>query len=177
MSLKERYQELDQPVRLKLAGGIIAALVLTLLYSDFNDRIKKLDRKRAAREAELAEMLVLGSRYQSVSSDAQRLGNRLAAVAADDSLLQLVESTGIKGKNSQFKTLKGEERPGGVEDAAEVRIEGLSVNELVNLLHKLEKGAKPVTVKKAAIKSRFDDPSRVDAVLTMALLKPRSAEK
>jgi general secretion pathway protein M len=98
-------------------------------------------------------------------------------VAADDTVTKLVEEIGIKGKNSQIKPLKGEERPGFVEDAAEVRIEGLSVNEAVNLLHRLEKGAKPVVIKKANLKTRYDDPAKLDISLTLALLKPLPQDK
>lgn len=177
MNLRELYDNMEQPLRMKLAGGVIAVLVLALLYSALNDRIAKLSKRRVAREAAVAEMLLLSHRYQSASSDAERLSNRMAAVRPDDSLAKLVEETGIKGKNLQIKPTKGEERPGGVEDAAEVRIEGLSANEVVNLLHKLEKGFKPVVIKKANLKSRYDDPSRIDVTLSMALLKPLMSEK
>ena len=177
MSMREWYQETDQSLRMKIACAIIATLVLALLYCALNDRITKLSKRRVAREAVIAEMLVLSNRYQSANSDSQRLNNRLAAVRPDDSLTRLVDEIGIKGKSSQIKPLKGEERQGGVEDAAEVRIEGLSANEVVNLLHKLEKGAKPVVIRKANLKSRYDDPSKIDVTLTMALLKPLPAEK
>jgi general secretion pathway protein M len=47
----------------------------------------------------------------------------------------------------------------------------VTANEAVNLLHRLEKGSKPVVINKALIKSRFDDPSKLDLTLTIALLK------
>ncbi len=177
MSLMERYNEMDQSLKTVLAGAIIAILVLALLYSALNDRISKLAKKRVAREATVVEMLQLNQRFQSAASDSQRLNNRLAAVRPDDSLVKLLEETGIKGKNSQIKPLKGEERQGSIEDAAEVRIEGLSANEVVNLLHKLEKGSKPIVIRKANMKTRYDDPARIDVTLTMALLKPLPVEK
>jgi general secretion pathway protein M len=173
----ERYQEMDQSLRKALACGVIAALVLALLYSALNDRIRRLAKKRVAREAAVTEMLLLSSQYRNANNDSQRLNNRLAAVKPDDSLVKLIEETGIKGKNRQIKPTKGEERQGSLEDAAEVRIESLSANEVVNLLHKLEKGDKPVVIKKANLKTRYDDPAKLDITLTMALLKPLSAEK
>jgi len=68
--------------------------------------------------------------------------------------------------------LKGEERSGVIEDAADVRIEGLTANEMVNLIYRLEKGSRPMTVKKANLRVRFDDPARFDLAMTIALLKP-----
>jgi len=54
-------------------------------------------------------------------------------------------------------------------------IEGLSANEAVNLVYRLERGARPVTVKKALIRQRFDDPAKLDLSLTIALIKPAPA--
>ena len=82
-----------------------------------------------------------------------------------------MEESGIKGKSTRITPVKGEERAGFMEDAAEVKIEGLSANEAVNLLHRLEKGPRPVIVKKALLRTRFDDPARLDLTLTVALLR------
>ena len=73
--------------------------------------------------------------------------------------------------------VKGEERSGLQEEAADVRIEGLNANEAVNLLYRLEKGSRPVTVRKAALKVRFDDPARLDLSMTIALLKPAPGQQ
>jgi len=53
-----------------------------------------------------------------------------------------------------------------------VKLDGLTLNEAVNLLYRLEKGSRPVLVKKANLKTRFDDPALLDLTLTIALLKP-----
>lgn len=177
MNLRDRFTEMESATRLKIGGGIAALLFLAILYSALHDQIDKLERKRSSREAALAEMMILKQRYREASSGAQKLANRLSAVTPDDSPAKLLEEIGIKGKNSQIKPLKGEERPGYLEDAAEIRIEGLSANEAVNLLYRLEKGAKPVLVKKANLKTRYDDPAKLDLNLNIALLKPAPQEK
>jgi general secretion pathway protein M len=59
-----------------------------------------------------------------------------------------------------------------MEDAADVKIDGLTANEAINLIYRLEKGNRPLLLKKANLRVRFDDPSRLDLVLTIALLKP-----
>jgi general secretion pathway protein M len=53
-----------------------------------------------------------------------------------------------------------------------VRIEGLTANEAINLIYRLEKGSRPMVVKKANLRVRFDDPSRFDLSMIVALLKP-----
>ena len=120
-------------------------------------------------------MMKLKSRYRDASAGSQRLANRLLATRPDDSPAKIIEEIGIKGRSSQIKPVKGEDIPGYQEDAADVKMEGLSGNEAVNLIYRLEKGARPVTVKKALIRQRFDDPSKLDLSLTIALIKPAAA--
>jgi general secretion pathway protein M len=177
MNLLDRLKEMEPAVRLRIGSGIAVLLVLAILYSALHDQTKKLERKRISREAALTEMMLLQQKYREASSGAQKLANRLSAVAPDDSPAKLIEEIGIKGKSSQIKPLKGEERPGFLEDAAEIRIEGLSANEVVNLLHRLEKGTKPVVIKRANLKTRYDDPAKLDITLNIALLKAAQPEK
>ena len=176
MNMWERFTEMEPATRLKAGYCIAALLLLAIVYSALHDRIVKLEKKRSSRETDLTEMMLLKQRHREASAGAQKLSNRLSAVTAEDSVAKLIEEIGIKGKNSQIKPLKGEERPGVVEDAAEVKIEGLSANEMVNLLHRLEKGVKPVVIKKANHKTRYDDPARLDVTLNIALLKPAPQE-
>ncbi len=170
--LREWYHRLSGQDRLRLGIGIAVLLFLAILLSTANDRIGGLRKKLAAREKDVAEMLVLKQRYLEASAVSQKLANRLSATRPDDSPAKLIEEIGIKGKSSQVKPVKGEEGNGFMEDAAEVRLEGVSANEAINLLYRLEKGTKPVVIKKALLKTRFDDPSRLDLTLTIALLKP-----
>ncbi|MBT0664037.1 general secretion pathway protein GspM [Geobacter pelophilus] len=171
-----RFADLDPRVRLRLGIGLASLLALGLLYSYANDQVKKLERKRTAGEADIAEMLVLKQRYKEAASISQRALNLQAAVRPDDSPAKLIEEIGIKGKALQVKPLKSEERAGFVEELADIRIDALTANEAVNLLYRLEYGAKPVTVRKALFKTRFDDPSRLDLSLTVALRKGPAAK-
>ncbi len=173
--LKEGYEDMDQAARLRAGIAVAVLLALAILYSAANDQVKRLAQKRHSREAALAEMMVLRQRFRESNAGAQKLANRLSATKPDDSPAKLIDEIGIKGKGTQIRPIKGEERPGMVEDAADVKIEGLTANETVNLLHRLEKGTRPVIVKKGLIRTRFDDPAKLDVSLTLALLKPAPA--
>ena len=170
-ALAEQYHHLDSKTRLRLGIGIAIFLFLAILFSTANDRIGRLKKKLAAREADIAEMLVLKQRYLEANAVSQKFANRLTASRPDDTPARIIEEIGIKGKGSQIKPIKGEERGGYLEDAAEVKMDGLTLNEAVNLIFRLEKGARPVVIKKALLKTRFDDPSKLDLTLTVALLK------
>jgi general secretion pathway protein M len=169
--LAEKYHHLDNRTRIRMGIGIALLLSLAIILSMTNDRIGRLKKQLAAREADVAEMLVLKQRYQQANVVALKLANRLEATRPDDSPARIIDEIGIKGKVSQIKPLKGEERGGYLEDAAEVKMDGLTLNEAVNLIFRLEKGTRPVVIKKALLKTRYDDPARLDLTLTIALLK------
>lgn len=170
--LKEHYASLDQRARLHWGIGISLVLLVLILFTTLNERISALEKKRKAREHDLVEMMALKRQFQAVKRSSQQFAGRLAGVRGDDSPAKIIEEIGIKGKSSTITPLKTEERGGFTEDSAEVKLDGLSLNEAVNLLYRLEKGSRPVLVKKANLKTRFDDPSLLDLTLTIALLKP-----
>ena len=170
--LRENFNRMDSRARLQWGIGLACLLILALILTGLNSRVALLMKKRAARETDITEMLVLKQRYQEASAGAQKLSNRMAATRSDDSPARIIDEIGIKGKGSQIRQVKGETRGGYLEDAAEVRIEGLTANEAVNLLYRLERGTRPVIIKKALFKTRFDDPAKLDMTLTLALLKP-----
>lgn len=168
----EQLKNLDKRTRLLLGAGTAAVLLLAILLSALNSRTALLARKRTSREADLVQMMNLKQRFLSVRAMSMRFGNRLAAVRADDSPAKVVEEIGIKGKASQVTPLKGEQHGEFMEETAEVKLEALTGNEAVNLIYRLANGTRPVIIKKAHFKTRFDDPSRLDLTLIIALLKP-----
>lgn len=169
--LRERYADMDSRTRLRWGVGISLVLFVTILFTTANERVAALEKRRKAREADLVEMMTLKQRYLAARLASQRFAGRLAGVQGDDTPAKVIEEIGIKGKSSRVTPLKGDQLAGQVEDSAEVKMEGLTANEAVNLLHRLEKGSRPVLVKKANLKTRYDDPSRLDLTLTIALIK------
>ena len=168
----EAWRNLDNQLRLRAGYVLIALLTIIMAWSFLAGKTAELERKRTAREAVLKEMLPLKVAYNSAKTSSNRLQERLAMVGADDSPAKIIEEIGIKGKGVRITPVKGEERSGFIEDAADVKIDGLTANEAVNLLYRLEKGSRPLVVKKANLRVRFEDPSRFDLVLVVALLKP-----
>lgn len=169
--IRDAYTAMDSQTRLRWGYVIIALLAFAVALSAVHDRIALLEKKRIQRETDLVDMMGLKQRIKEARALSQRLANRLSATRADDTPAKIVEETGIKGKSIRITPVKGEERGGFMEDAAEVKIEGLTANEAVNLLHRLEKGTRPVVIKKAIMRTRFDDPARLDLTLTVALLR------
>ena len=170
--LNERYHALDAATR-RLILILTALLLLTLtLYSALSSHLAYLHKRKLSREQTLQELLVLRQRYQEAAADAQQLANRMASVTTTDSPVSIIEQSGIVPKTGvQSKPLPRQDRGALIEEGAEVTLSGLTLNDTVNLLHYLEYGSKPVAIRKALIRSRFNDPSKLDLTLQIALFR------
>lgn len=166
------WRDLDSRSRLWSGYLLIALLAVGLGWGTLAAKTTELERKRAAREAVLKELMPLKVAYRTARANSDQAAGRMAALRPDDSLSRIIEESGIRGKSVKITPLKGEERNGFVEEAADVRMEGLTANEMVNLIYRLEKGSRPVVLKKVNMRVRFDDPSRFDLAMAMALVKP-----
>jgi general secretion pathway protein M len=170
--LRDKWQTFDSRTRLWSGYVLIALLASAVGWSMLTAKVLELEKKRMARETVLKELLPLKVAYLSARQSSDQLRGRMASLRADDSPAKIIEETGIKGKSVKIVPLKGEDRPGFIEDAADIRIEGVTLNEAINLLYRLEKGSRPLVIKKSTLRVRFDDPTRSDLTLIMALLKP-----
>jgi general secretion pathway protein M len=170
--LVDAWRSLDSRSRLWSGYALISMLAVILGWSFLAAKTTELERKRAARENVLKELLPLKFAYRTARMSADQLSGRMAMLRPDDTPAKIIEEIGIRGKGVKITPLKGEERSGVMEDAADVRIEGLTANEMLNLIYRLEKGSRPITIKKSNMRVRFDDPARFDLAMTIALLKP-----
>jgi general secretion pathway protein M len=170
--IRDGWRDLDGRTRLWIGYVLIMLLATAVGWSLLSTKVQALEKKRIARETALKELLPLKVAYMSARQSSDLLRGRLAALRPDDSPAKIIEESGIKGKSVKIVPVKGEERSGLTEDAADIRIDGLTLNEAVNLLYRLEKGGRPLLIKKCNLRVRFDDPSRCDMSLIMALLKP-----
>lgn len=170
------WRDMDRRSRLWSGYAVIILLAAALGWSALAAKTAALERKRSAREAVLKELLPLKVSYQAAKMSSDQMMGRMASVRPDDTPAKIIEEIGIRGKGVKIVPAKGGVRNGVTEDVADVRIDGLTANEAVNLIYRLEKGSRPVTLKKANLRVRFDDPSRVDLALTMALLKPAAVQ-
>jgi general secretion pathway protein M len=169
--IRDHWQDLDGRTRLWIGYALIVLLAAAVGWSALGAKVHALEKKRAGREKVLKELLPLKVAFLSARKSSDQLKGRIASLRPDDSPAKIIEDTGIKGKSVKIVPLKGEERSGFTEDAADIRIEGLTLNEAVNLLYRLEKGSRPLVIKKSNLRIRFDDPSRCDLTLILALLR------
>lgn len=171
-AIKERYNNLDYDLRRLLVIACCLVVVLITAYVMIFGHLKKLETSKIAREQTLTEMMILKQRHKEAAIASARLTNRIAAVTSEDTPALLIEQSGISIRGGiQSKPLPRSEQNGLIEDGAEITLNGLTANELVNLLHRLEQHQKPVILRHFNAKTNFDDPARIDLIISLALLR------
>ena len=166
------WQSMDSRSRIWAGYALIVLLLAALGWSALSGQVVALEKKRKAREAVVKELLPLKVAYRLARESSDQLTGRMSLLRPDDTLAKIIEEIGIKGKNLKISPLKGEARSGVIEEVADVRVEGLTLNEAINLVYRLEKGTLPLVIKKYNLRIRFDDPARCDMAMILALLKP-----
>ena len=82
----------------------------------------------------------------------------------------IVSSLGIKGKLKAVKGLGSREIKGPMtEESAEVQLEKVSMNELVNMFYRIGEAPVILSVKRATMKKSFENPELLDVTMTIAL--------
>ena len=154
-----------------ISSGLILFVVIAVyginLLSSERRELKLLNDQRK-------EMLILKDEYVSLkkrvdSAESRKdLSSAQGIVQAVDEVFQ---STGLKDKVKTVKSTNRRDMKEGTEEEAELLIEKVSMNEMVNIFYKIENAPMILTIKKAAIKKSFENPELLNVSLTLSFLK------
>ena len=115
------------------------------------------------------EFLSLKQRIDAVESK-KNLSNVQGIVQAVD---EVFLSIGLKDKVKTVKSTGRRDMKDGFEEEAELQIEKVSMNEMVNIFYKIENAPMVLTIKKASIKKSFENPELLNIILTLSFLKAK----
>jgi hypothetical protein len=80
---------------------------------------------------------------------------------------------GLNQKVKSVKSIGVREKKYGIEEEAELQIEKVNMNEVTNILYRIENAPMVLSIKKATIKTSFDNPSLLNITMTIGLIKPK----
>lgn len=82
----------------------------------------------------------------------------------------IMSSLGIKGKLKAVKGLGSREIKGPMtEESAEVQLEKVGMNEMVNIFYRIREAPVILSVKRTTMKKSFENPELLDVTMTIAL--------
>jgi uncharacterized protein YpmB len=147
---------------------IIIAIAINLLSAESRElRLLKEQRK---------EMLIIENEFLSLKQkiDAVEGKKNLSSVQG---IVQAVDeiflSIGLKDKIKTVKPTVSRDVKDGFEEEADLYIEKVSMNELVNIFYRTGNAPMVLTIKKAAIKKSFENPELLNITLTLSFLKSK----
>ncbi|MGE4580607.1 MAG: type II secretion system protein GspM [Desulfuromonadales bacterium] len=157
------------------AGGlfVLLALAYLLVWSPYRNAMERFDSQITSRQRQMGEI-------QQLRQEFLRLNQRIAqaeaqlARARSFSLFSFVEEAGARIASREnlvsMRPQPASEQNGFREEAVEIKLEKIRLDQLVQLLYEIETTEAFLRVKNLRVKTRFDNRSQLDATLVIASL-------
>jgi general secretion pathway protein M len=158
-----------------LAGIALVTLLLSLFVIEpLWDMHGRLRAKVAAKERELTEVAALADTYEALRRELEMVRSATGTALSPFAFLEgLTTSTLGREKLAAINPVGREERGGVAREAIELKLSGVSLQELVDLLYKIDVTGAAVRCTNLAIKKRYKDPYTFDVTLTAIALNTR----
>jgi len=162
-----------------LYGALGTCVVLFLwlgVYEPMTSTLARLDRQITLARRDVALIAALAERYHTLHREVTELEGSGRA-REGTSLFARLESTAVPivGRE-RIVSMNPSSRPVGdrfEEDLLDMRLEGVPLRDLIELLYTIEHEAPPMRLSRAVFKREYKDPSLIDATLVVAQLSPR----
>jgi len=147
---------------------IIAGLGVKMLSSQSGE-LHQLQEQRK-------EMAVLRDEFLSLQQKIQTVENRKNLTNVQG-VLQAVDevfsSIGLKDKVKTVRNTGKRETKDGIEEEADVSVEKVTMNEMVNIFYRIDHAPMILTVKKVSVKQSFENPELLNITLMLSFLKTK----
>jgi general secretion pathway protein M len=170
--LKERWQHFSQRERIIVAGGgtvVAAALVFLLVIDPLMASIDKLDRQARRKAKDSQELVLIAQEYVAKQARMTKLEQRMPAPPAQFSLLAFMEEATTTAQIRDRIVGMQPQAPivvqGYQETSVDLRLDGVSLPQLLALLVAIEQAPYDVQVHHLQMKPKYDNPVNLDATL------------
>ncbi len=157
-------------------GGV--ALILALLYltvlMPYRGALTRLDKQIATRSRQLQEVKALRAQYLGMQQQILKVEMRVKNSENFSALTfieNLVERTAGRENLLSMRPQSPVTQSEFIIDTVEVKLEKLSLKQVLEMLWGVESATTPMQVKNLYLKQRFDDHSLLDASMTITALR------
>jgi len=172
--------QLNQRERIFVAVGVgllVLALVYFAIVAPYRSSLRKLDQKIEARSGQLQEVKLLQASYLDLKqqmAQVERLLDNRQGFTSVTFIEGLVEQTAGRENLLSMRPQSPESRNEFIIDAVEIKLEKLTLEQVLELLVGIEEAEAPMQVKTLYLKQRFDDRSLLDATMTVTSLRRKT---
>ncbi|MBE0596322.1 MAG: type II secretion system protein M [Desulfuromonadales bacterium] len=161
--------------RLALIVGALVVLMTVLVMGvilPYRAAMANLDTRIASRQQQAQEIQSLRQEYLLLQRQLAEAEAR-AAKSRDFSLFSFIENTAgqVAGRENlvYMRPQVGATQDGIREEAVEVKLEKVQLDQLIRFLHALESTDAYLQVKNLRVRTRFDNRAQIDAVMTISM--------
>jgi general secretion pathway protein M len=169
---RERWQHLSSRERgILLIGGIVVGLSLlfVLVVDPLLSKLDRLERQAVRKQKDIQELALLSQEYAKKQMRLAKAESRLPAADSQFSLLTFMEEAAktarvrerIAGMQPQVQSLA----QGYQETAVDLRLEGVSLPDLLALLVAIDQAPYDLQVRHLQVRPKFDNPVNLDATV------------
>jgi len=162
----------DKKILLGIAGLVIfiimISVALTILAKERKDLLQLKEQRKEM--IVLRDSLLLLSRKVNDVEAKKELSNVQGIAQAVE---EVFSSVGLKDRVKTVKSTGKRETRDGFEEEADVYIEKVSMNEMVNVFYRIKNAPMVLTVKKVTLKKSFENPELLNISLVLSFLKSK----
>lgn len=157
---------------LAFSGVVLLFIICATLF----EVSLSLKRDRDTLRSQQKEMLLLAGQYGEIKNAVASVEGRKSLTKVEgivQAVDEVFKSMGLQQKVKSVKSTGTSEKKYASEEEAEVSVEKVTMNEMVNILYRIENAPMILSVKRTSIKTSFDNPSLLNITMTVALIKPK----
>ncbi len=150
---------------------ILSVLIILGLKQLRNDKKELLNLRTQQKEISVIKNKIsyLNQKVSFYESK-KRIGNASGIIQISD---EIFSSTGLKNKLKSIKNSGTNHTVNGIEEIADVTVEKVSMNELLNILYRIENSPSLVSIKRISIKKDFENPQLLNINMVISYIRQK----
>ncbi len=171
---KSGYDRLESRERLFLLLGVVFVvcfLIFQMVITPYLEARQTLERSLQRRQNELLEMSILQKEYQDLMQRQGVITRRIEQRSPQFSLFSFLEqqTTAVKVRNrvTSMKPVTTELEDGLEESAVEIKLDGITLKQLVDFLVHVESEENVIVVKRLAVQKNQKESDLLDVVMNV----------
>jgi hypothetical protein len=177
--MKTTWTKLDSKQRYLVAicvAVVAIALLLTFAVFPIWDAKAKMKKTIATSSKKLEEMTKIDSDFSVQDAKVSRIKNAIASRRADFTLFAYLEkkavSASVKGRIKQMNSMQGVKSPSFEETLIDLKLEKITVKQLVDFLYQVEAPAEMIKIKRITISKMKESPDYISVQILIASYTP-----
>jgi general secretion pathway protein M len=162
----------DKKIILGTAGLILFIIMISVALSILANERRDLLRLKEQRKEMIVlkdALLLLSQKVRNV--EAKKEFSNVQGIA--QAVEEVSSSVGLKDRVKTVKSTGKRETRDGFEEEADVYIEKVTMNEMVNMFYRIRNAPMVLTVKKITIKKSFENPELLNISMILSFLKSK----